>query len=79
MSGRRRLAIIGTATTAAVVAATRVRRTTRHPSDPGSPDAIHAEDAQARAVALVAQPGVRRADLAPCANTYAFQKSGATT
>ncbi len=64
MSGRRRLAIIGTATTAAVVGATAMRRTTRRPSDPGSPDAIHAEDAQARAVALVAQEGVRRADLA---------------
>ena len=63
MSGRRRLAIIGAAG-AAVVAATRVRRATRRPSDPGSPDAIHAEDAQARAVALVAQAGVRRADLA---------------
>ena len=64
MSGRRRLAIIATATTAAVVGATRMHRTTRRPSDPGSPDAIHAEDAQARAVALVAQEGVRRADLA---------------
>ena len=68
MSGRRRLAIIATATTAAVVGATRMHRTTRRPSDPGSPDAIHAEDAQARAAALAAQEGVRRADLA---NTYA--------
>src|SRR6478735_10532870 len=64
MSGRRRLAIIAGATTAAAVGAARMHRATRRPSDPGSPDAIHAEDARARAVALVAQPGVRRADLA---------------
>src|SRR6478736_3716607 len=64
MSGRRRLAIIAGATTAAAVGAARMHRATRRPSDPGSPDAIHAEDAQGRAVALVAQDGVRRSDLA---------------
>jgi cardiolipin synthase A/B len=63
MSSKRRLAVLGAATVAAAAAVT-MRRSPRRVSDPDAPDAIHAEDAQARAVALVAQESVRRADLA---------------
>jgi cardiolipin synthase len=63
MSAKRRLAVVGAATVAAI-GATAMRRTPRRTSDPGSPDAIHAEDAQDRAVTLVAKGGVRRSDLA---------------
>ena len=63
MSGRRRLAILGAVSVVAAGLALG-RRTPRRASDPASPDAIHAEDSQARAVTLVAAERVRRADLA---------------
>ena len=61
MSRRRTLALgAGLAATTALLR----RRSSRVPTDPFDPDAVRAETAAVRAAALVAQPRVRRSELA---------------